>query len=83
MHRQVEDVIEATFETIIACLANAGTAEFRNFGTIGVREFAPRTGRNPNKPEEAVPIPRRYAVRFKAGKRLKKLISAIKAPSRA
>ena len=43
-----------------------------------VKERKGRTGRNPHKPEIAVPIPDRMVVKFRAGKELKKRVLSLK-----
>ena len=43
--------------------------ELRNFGVFEVQIRKSRVGRNPNKPETDVMIPRRAVVKFKAEKK--------------
>ncbi|MEY3837653.1 MAG: hypothetical protein RL304_635 [Verrucomicrobiota bacterium] len=43
----------------------------RNFGVFQVQVRKSRVGRNPNRPETDVIIPKRAVIKFKAGKELK------------
>jgi nucleoid DNA-binding protein len=45
--------------------------ELRKFGVFELQVRKSRVGRNPNKPETDVMIPRRAVVKFKAGKEMK------------
>ena len=49
--------------------------EFRDFGVFEIVTRKSRIGRNPNKPEDVVVIPARKVVKFKPGKRLRKIVS--------
>jgi nucleoid DNA-binding protein len=66
--QQVFDVVQKTLDYISEALASGNKVELRNFGVFEVIIRKPRVGRNPNKPENRVPIPARSAVKFKAGK---------------
>ena len=67
----VKSVVQKTLELIIDSLAKGQTVELRNFGVFKVKTRRPRTGRNP-KTGQAVPIPERKVVTFKAGMVMKK-----------
>ncbi|NRB73853.1 MAG: HU family DNA-binding protein, partial [Verrucomicrobiales bacterium] len=42
-----------------------------------VTKTKPKIGRNPNKPDAAVPIPARAVVKFKPGKELKEKVAKV------
>jgi nucleoid DNA-binding protein len=52
-------------------LSDGRNVELRNFGVFEVQIRKSRIGRNPNKPETDVVIPKRAVIKFKAGKELK------------
>ena len=66
--RKVSNVIDLTFACLIESVAQGQTVELRNFGVFVLKLRKRRMGRNPLHPEEVVPIPARYAVKFKPGK---------------
>ena len=47
-------------------LASGGRVEVRGFGSFSLRYHAARMGRNP-KTSEAVALPEKYSIHFKAG----------------
>ena len=65
---QVFDVVQKTLDYIAEALANGDKVELRNFGVFEIKVRKARVGRNPNRPEDDVPIPARATVKFKAGK---------------
>ena len=60
-----------SLDAIGEALLQGRNVELRNFGVFEVQVRKARVGRNPNKPEKDVVIPRRAVVKFKAGKELK------------
>ena len=56
---------------IQGALSNGQNIELRKFGVFELQVRKSRVGRNPNKPETDVMIPRRAVVKFKAGKEMK------------
>ena len=70
-------VLQKTLDYIIEGLKKGQNIEFRNFGVFEVQERKPRIGRNPNKPEQIVTIPRRKVVKFKPGRIMRKVITGI------
>ena len=62
--------IDATFAAITEALKKGDKITLIGFGTFGVSKREARTGRNPQT-GEAVNIPARNAVTFKAGSQLK------------
>ncbi|NLL84479.1 MAG: integration host factor subunit beta [Lentisphaerae bacterium] len=65
---QVQEVVQATLDGIVAALANGQHVEFREFGVFEMTERKARTGRNPNNPSEPIHIPPCRTVKFKPGK---------------
>lgn len=61
--------VETAFETVRAALNRGEKVVISNFGTFRVKSRQPRSGRNP-KTGEAVSVPARRGVRFKASKNL-------------
>ena len=75
VHREVELLVNAIFETIAAGLARGDRVEIRGFGSFAVKEYAPRIGRNP-RTGEAVQVPAKRRLNFKIGKELRRRINA-------
>lgn len=75
--QQVFDVIQHFIEDITASLASNDDVVLRNFGAFQVKKTRPKIGRNPNKPEAAVPIPARAIVKFKPGKGMKERVAKL------
>jgi nucleoid DNA-binding protein len=67
----VRDVVQLTLDTVVKALAEGRNVELRKFGVFEVQLRKARIGRNPNKPENEVAIPKRAVVKFKSGKELK------------
>jgi integration host factor subunit beta len=70
-HKDVTDIVQATLDRISEGLTQGKNVELRNFGVFEVQVRKSRVGRNPNRPEKDVIIPRRAVVKFKAGKDMK------------
>jgi len=75
--KQVVDTVQLTLDIIQKALAAGRNVELRNFGVLEVQVRKSRVGRNPNKPEREVVIPRRAVVKFKSGKMLKQQLKKI------
>ncbi len=69
--KEVRAVVQLTLDSIAEALAQGRNVELRNFGVFEVQVRKSRIGRNPNKPEKDVIIPRRAVIKFKAGKDLR------------
>lgn len=67
----VQDIVQCTIDAIAQAFSKGKDVELRNFGVFELTVRKQRIGRNPNKPEQDVPIPERVVVKFKAGKGLK------------
>ena len=72
-HKQnvVREIVQDTLNAIQNALARGKNIELRKFGVFEIQVRKARVGRNPNRPETDVEIPRRAVVKFKAGKELK------------
>ncbi|MCK5708819.1 MAG: integration host factor subunit beta [Candidatus Aureabacteria bacterium] len=71
---EVKRVVQRTFDLIIAALQSGDKVELRNFGVFQVKRRKKRLGRNPNKPEEVIPIPEKNVPDFKPGKIMKEKV---------
>ncbi len=69
--KEVREVVQLTLDAIAEALSEGRNVELRNFGVFEVQVRKSRIGRNPNKPEKDVIIPKRAVIKFKAGKELK------------
>ena len=69
--KEVRETVQMTLDVIAKALAQGRNVELRNFGVFEVQVRKARIGRNPNKPEKDVVIPKRAVIKFKAGKELK------------
>jgi nucleoid DNA-binding protein len=69
--KEVRETVQLTLDAIAKALSEGRNVELRNFGVFEVQIRKSRIGRNPNKPETDVVIPKRAVIKFKAGKELK------------
>ena len=76
-HKDVTEIVQKTLDNINKALTSGMNVELRNFGVFEVQVRKSRVGRNPNKPETDVVIPRRAVVKFKAGKEMKAGLSKL------
>ena len=67
----MRETVQLTLDAIANALSEGRNVELRNFGVFEVQIRKSRIGRNPNKPETDVVIPKRAVIKFKAGKELK------------
>ena len=75
--KEVRETVQLTLDAIAQALSEGRNVELRNFGVFEVQVRKSRIGRNPNKPETDVVIPKRAVIKFKAGKDLKVQLSAM------
>lgn len=75
--KEVRETVQLTLDAIAEALSQGRNVELRNFGVFEVQIRKSRIGRNPNKPEKDVIIPKRAVIKFKAGKELKANLKAI------
>ena len=76
-HKDVTLIVQKTLDCITEGLTSGMNVELRNFGVFEVQVRKQRVGRNPNRPEKDVVIPRRAVVKFKAGKDMKTGLSKL------
>jgi len=76
-HKDVTEIVQKTLDNINKALTTGMNVELRNFGVFEVQVRKSRVGRNPNRPETDVVIPRRAVVKFKAGKEMKAGLSKL------
>jgi DNA-binding protein HU-beta/integration host factor subunit alpha len=81
VQQQVLDVVQKTLDHISETVAEGGTVELRKFGVFEVKVRRARVGRNPNKPEKDVAIPRRAVVKFKPGKEMREAVLKLSPPA--
>jgi|SRR5215472_12321239 len=81
IQQQVLDVVQKTLDYVAEALAKGEKVELRNFGVFEVKVRKARIGRNPNAPENDVPIPQRSVVKFKPGKEMRAEVLKLMPPS--
>tara|TARA_B100000029_G_scaffold339215_1_gene331388 strand:- start:1 stop:282 length:282 start_codon:yes stop_codon:yes gene_type:complete len=69
LRRDIEKILEITFDEISKALREGRNIEIRGFGTYKVVTRKARTGRNP-KNSELVQIPEKKAIKWKMSKTL-------------
>jgi len=83
---KVKEIVQRTFDEIIATLMRDGKIELRNFGVFKVTKRAARPARNP-RTSETVNVPAKCVVTFKPGKemaeRIRQLIDVPSKPDAA
>ena len=72
--RDVENIVNAILDEIVAALARGDRVELRGFGAFSVKHRPARAGRNPRTGEE-IKIPASKQPKFKAGKALKESLN--------
>ena len=70
----VRNVIQSFLDEMTEYLAKGDRLEFRDFGVFEIVERKQKIGRNPKNAGVPIVIPARLAVKFTAGKKMKKLI---------
>jgi nucleoid DNA-binding protein len=81
VQQQVLEVVQKTLDHICDALADGSSVELRNFGVFEVRVRKARIGRNPNRPEKDVAIPKRAVVKFKPGKEMRESVLKLSPPA--
>ncbi len=72
--RDVENIVNAIFESITDALAEGNRVELRGFGAFSVKNRPSRTGRNP-RTGDAVEVEEKWVPFFKAGKELRERLN--------
>lgn len=70
----VRQVIQSFLDKVIESLAEGERLEFRDFGVFEVVVRQQKIGRNPKNASIPIVIPKRYAVKFTPGKKMRNLI---------
>ncbi len=81
IQEEVHDVVQKTLDYISEAVTRGDKVELRNFGVFEVKVRKARVGRNPNQPEQDVPIPPRMVVKFKPGKEMKDAVLRLAPPA--
>lgn len=76
---EVRNIIQAFLDSMTDTLSKGDRLEFRDFGVFEIVERKQKIGRNPKNAAVPIVIPARKAVKFTAGKKMKKLIESPKA----
>ena len=71
---KAKEVLECTLSTIGVALMDGDDVRLIDFGTFSTTERSARTARNP-KTGEAIQVPAKTAVKFKAGKGLAEAVN--------
>ena len=74
VQQDVLKVIQLTLDHVKESLLKGNAVQLRNFGVFQVQVRKSRIGRNPNRPETDVVIPKRAVIKFKAGKELRERV---------
>ena len=78
MHpNEAKKVIQSFLDEMINSLSEGNRLEFRDFGVFKIVERKKKIGRNPKKASVPIVIPARKAVKFSAGKNMKKRIESL------
>jgi integration host factor subunit beta len=75
--RDVDKVMNAVLDEIVAALARGDTVELRGFGTFAVKVHEARIGRNP-RTGATVHVPERVFVLFRPGHEMRKRINRLR-----
>ena len=68
--RDVENIVNAILDEIVAALARGDRVELRGFGAFSVKKRDARTGRNP-RTGDSVNVSEKHIPFFKTGKQLR------------
>lgn len=72
----VYQIVQQTFDEIIAALVSDKRIELRNFGVFEAKVRAPRKARNP-RTNERLEVPERVVVAFKPGKEMNERVGQL------
>lgn len=73
---KTKEIVQKTFDAIIATLVEEQRIELRNFGVFEVKRRAPRKARNPRSGEEVF-VEEKFVVTFKPGKEMEQRVAEI------
>ena len=72
--RDVEHIVNAILEEIVAALSRGDRVELRGFGAFSVKNRPGRTGRNPRTGEQ-VAVAEKFVPFFKTGKEMRERLN--------
>jgi len=72
--RDVENIVNAILDEIVAALARGDRVELRGFGAFSVKNRPARSGRNPRTGEH-VPVDQKCVPFFKTGKEMRERLN--------
>mgnify|MGYP003335818391 CR=1 FL=1 len=72
--RDVENIVNAILDEIVAAMARGDRVELRGFGAFSVKRRGPRVGRNP-RTGSSVTVSEKHVPFFKAGKELRERLN--------
>ena len=72
--RDVENIVNAILDEIVAALARGDRVELRGFGAFSTKQRQARTGRNPRTGDK-VPVTEKLAPFFKTGKEMRERLN--------
>src|SRR5215468_4005607 len=70
---KTKDIVQRTFDAIVATLLEVGRIELRNFGVFEVKQRKARKARNP-RTGDRVDVPPKNVVTFKPGKEMEEKV---------
>lgn len=70
---KTKEIVQKTFNAIVATLVEDHRIELRNFGVFEVKRRAARKARNPRTGEKVF-VPEKYVVTFKPGKEMEEKV---------
>lgn len=70
---RTKEIVQKTFDAIVATLVEQRRIELRNFGVFEVKRRAPRKARNP-RTGARVEVPAKFVVTFKPGKEMEQRV---------
>ncbi len=70
---KTKEIVQKTFDAIVAALVDERRIELRNFGVFEVKKRAARKARNP-RTGQRVDVPEKYVVTFKPGKEMEERV---------
>ena len=70
---KTKEIVQKTFDAIVATLVRDGRIELRNFGVFEVKRRAPRKARNPRTGDKVF-VPAKNVVTFKPGKEMEEKV---------
>ena len=73
--RDVENIVNAILNEIVAAMARGDRVELRGFGAFSVKHRPARTGRNPRTGEQVV-VSEKYVPFFKTGKDMRERLNS-------